>query len=45
MSRAGNTLTGYESADGQHWITVGSVQLAGLPATVAPAAGTALERH
>jgi ABC-type transport system involved in multi-copper enzyme maturation permease subunit len=34
LSRTGNTLTGYESADGQHWITVGSVHLAGLPATV-----------
>jgi ABC-type transport system involved in multi-copper enzyme maturation permease subunit len=34
LSRSGNTLTGYESADGQHWTTVGSVHLAGLPATV-----------
>ena len=34
LSRTGNTLTGYESADGQHWTTVGSVHLAGLPATV-----------
>ncbi len=34
LSRAGNMLTGYESADGQHWTTVGSVHLAGLPATV-----------
>ena len=34
LSRTGNTLTGYESADGQHWTTVGSVHLTGLPATV-----------
>jgi ABC-type transport system involved in multi-copper enzyme maturation permease subunit len=34
LSRSGSTLTGYESADGQRWTTVGSVHLAGLPATV-----------
>jgi ABC-type transport system involved in multi-copper enzyme maturation permease subunit len=34
LSRSGSTLTGYSSADGQHWTTVGSVHLAGLPATV-----------
>ena len=33
LSRSGNTLTGYESADGRHWATVGTVSLAGLPAT------------
>jgi ABC-type transport system involved in multi-copper enzyme maturation permease subunit len=34
LSRSGNTLTGYESADGKHWTTVGAVHLTGLPATV-----------
>ena len=33
LSRSGNKLTGYESADGRHWATVGTVSLAGLPAT------------
>jgi len=34
LSRAGDTITGYDSADGTHWTRVGSVRLAGLPATV-----------
>src|SRR5690348_963640 len=34
LVRAGDTLTGYDSADGTHWSRVGSVSLAGLPATV-----------
>ena len=34
LTRAGDTLTGYSSADGRHWTTVGTVNLAGLPATV-----------
>jgi len=34
LVRAGETLTGYDSADGTHWIKVGTVTLAGLPATV-----------
>ncbi len=34
LVRAGDTLTGYDSADGTHWATVGAVSLAGLPATV-----------
>ena len=34
LTRAGDTLTGYSSADGRHWATVGTVILAGLPATV-----------
>ncbi|MFF1452352.1 ABC transporter permease subunit [Streptomyces sp. NPDC058274] len=33
MTRAGNRLTGYESADGSHWTKVGSATLAGLPRT------------
>jgi ABC-type transport system involved in multi-copper enzyme maturation permease subunit len=34
LTRSGDTLTGYESADGTNWTQVGSVQLAGLPSTV-----------
>ncbi len=34
LTRAGDTLTGYSSADGRHWTKVGTVDLAGLPATV-----------
>ena len=34
LSRAGATLTGYESADGAHWTRVGSARLPGLPSTV-----------
>jgi ABC-type transport system involved in multi-copper enzyme maturation permease subunit len=35
LTRAGDTLTGYQSADGTHWRAVGTVRLAGLPATAA----------
>ena len=34
LVRSGDTLTGYDSLDGTHWLTVGTVTLAGLPATV-----------
>jgi ABC-type transport system involved in multi-copper enzyme maturation permease subunit len=34
LARSGDTITGYDSADGTHWTRVGSVQLAGLPSTV-----------
>ncbi|GII52143.1 hypothetical protein Pth03_05320 [Planotetraspora thailandica] len=34
LTRSGDTITGYESADGVHWSTIGSVRLPGLPATV-----------
>jgi ABC-type transport system involved in multi-copper enzyme maturation permease subunit len=34
LTRSGDTLTGYESADGTHWTQVGTAHLAGLPATV-----------
>jgi hypothetical protein len=34
LTRAGDTLTGYSSADGRHWTTVGTADLPGLPATV-----------
>ncbi len=34
LTRSGDTLTGYESADGTRWSVVGTARLAGLPATV-----------
>ncbi len=34
LTRSGDTITGYDSADGTHWIQVGTVRLAGLPSTV-----------
>ena len=34
LTRTGDTITGYDSSDGTSWHTVGSAQLAGLPATV-----------
>ena len=34
LTRDGDTITGYDSADGVSWTTVGVVRLAGLPATV-----------
>ncbi len=34
LTRSGDTITGYDSADGVHWAQVGSVQLTGLTATV-----------
>jgi ABC-type transport system involved in multi-copper enzyme maturation permease subunit len=34
LTRAGDTVTGYESADGSHWTQVGTATLRGLPATV-----------
>ncbi|GAA3789826.1 hypothetical protein GCM10022226_05810 [Sphaerisporangium flaviroseum] len=34
LTRSGDTLTGYESADGTRWTKVGTARLAGLPATV-----------
>lgn len=33
LTRSGGTITGYDSADGAHWTRVGTVHLAGLPAT------------
>jgi ABC-type transport system involved in multi-copper enzyme maturation permease subunit len=33
LTRAGNTVTGYDSADGVHWATVGTVRLPGLGST------------
>jgi ABC-type transport system involved in multi-copper enzyme maturation permease subunit len=34
LTRAGNTVTGYDSSDGTNWHRVGSAHLPGLPATV-----------
>jgi ABC-type transport system involved in multi-copper enzyme maturation permease subunit len=34
LTRSGDAVTGYDSADGKHWTMVGTAQLAGLPATV-----------
>src|SRR5580693_4290777 len=34
LTRSGDTLTGYDSADGTHWTAVGTVRLSGLPSTV-----------
>jgi hypothetical protein len=34
LTRSGDTVTGYDSADGAHWREVGAATLAGLPATV-----------
>jgi hypothetical protein len=33
LTRSGDSITGYESADGQHWTAISTVVLAGLPAT------------
>jgi ABC-type transport system involved in multi-copper enzyme maturation permease subunit len=33
LTRSGNAITGYDSADGTHWSPVGTVTLAGLPST------------
>jgi ABC-type transport system involved in multi-copper enzyme maturation permease subunit len=34
LTRSGDTITGYDSADGTHWALVGTVQLSGLRPTV-----------
>lgn len=33
LARSGDTVTGYDSADGTHWAKVGTATLAGLPST------------
>ncbi|MFJ7154428.1 hypothetical protein ACIQUQ_05770 [Streptomyces sp. NPDC101118] len=33
LTRSGDTVTGYESADGERWTKVGTARLPGLPAT------------
>jgi ABC-type transport system involved in multi-copper enzyme maturation permease subunit len=34
LTRAGDTITGYDSTDGRHWTTIAVTHLAGLPGTV-----------
>jgi hypothetical protein len=34
LTRSGDTVTGYDSADGAHWTKVGAATLSGLPSTV-----------
>jgi ABC-type transport system involved in multi-copper enzyme maturation permease subunit len=34
LTRTGDTITGYDSADGTHWTQVGAIHLAGLSSTV-----------
>jgi ABC-type transport system involved in multi-copper enzyme maturation permease subunit len=34
LTRSGDTITGYDSADGTHWTLVGTAQLTGLQSTV-----------
>jgi ABC-type transport system involved in multi-copper enzyme maturation permease subunit len=34
LTRSGDVLTGYDSADGTHWTEVGTVTLSGLPSAV-----------
>jgi hypothetical protein len=34
LTRSGDTITGYDSADGKHWTRIGTATLTGLPATV-----------
>ena len=34
LTRSGDTITGYDSADGRHWAEIGTATLAGLPPTV-----------
>jgi ABC-type transport system involved in multi-copper enzyme maturation permease subunit len=34
LTRSGDTITGYDSADGTHWTDIGTATLTGLPATV-----------
>jgi hypothetical protein len=34
LTRSGDTITGFDSADGTHWTRVGAVTLTGLPGTV-----------
>jgi ABC-type transport system involved in multi-copper enzyme maturation permease subunit/regulation of enolase protein 1 (concanavalin A-like superfamily) len=34
LTRSGDTVTGYDSTGGSHWVKVGTVVLAGLPGTV-----------
>jgi ABC-type transport system involved in multi-copper enzyme maturation permease subunit len=45
LTRSGDMLTGYDSADGTHWTQVGTVTLSGLPSTVQAGLFTASPDH
>jgi ABC-type transport system involved in multi-copper enzyme maturation permease subunit len=48
LARDGDTITGYDSADGTHWTMVGTATLPGLTSTVQAglfAAGTSIESY
>ena len=45
LTRDGDTLTGYDSADGTHWTRVGTVALAGLPRVVQAGLFVASPKH
>jgi ABC-type transport system involved in multi-copper enzyme maturation permease subunit len=45
LTRSGDVITGYDSADGTHWTRVGAVTLAGLPSTAQVGLFTASPDH
>jgi ABC-type transport system involved in multi-copper enzyme maturation permease subunit len=45
LTRSGDMLTGYDSADGRHWTEVGTVTLSGLPSKVQAGLFTASPEH
>ncbi|HEY7277832.1 MAG TPA: ABC transporter permease subunit [Trebonia sp.] len=45
LTRSGDVITGYDSADGTHWTRVGAVTLTGLPATAQVGLFTASPEH
>jgi ABC-type transport system involved in multi-copper enzyme maturation permease subunit len=45
LTRDGDTITGYDSADGTHWTRVGTVALTGLPPTVQAGLFVTSPRH
>jgi ABC-type transport system involved in multi-copper enzyme maturation permease subunit/regulation of enolase protein 1 (concanavalin A-like superfamily) len=45
LTRSGDVITGYDSADGTHWTRVGAVTLSGLPDTVQAGLFTASPEH
>jgi ABC-type transport system involved in multi-copper enzyme maturation permease subunit len=45
LTRAGGTITGYDSANGVRWTQIGAVSLAGLPSTVQAGLFAASPKH
>jgi ABC-type transport system involved in multi-copper enzyme maturation permease subunit len=45
LTRSGDTLTGYDSADGTSWTRIGTVHLSGLPSTVRVGLFTTSPQH